>query len=208
MMFAFDAALAAAATLAIWALARSAARDRSLRIGAFPWPAAVVAAAIGALSGAREGREPTASSMIVPIAVILVIATVTVAAVVDARCGSIFDPLTYLLATVGVSAALERVQATNSLLGGVVLGAALLALHGATARRGIGLGDVKFAAALGAALGLPAGVLALCAAFVLGGLYGAAILLTQRARRGATVPFAPFMAAGTYLAVLFPSLAR
>ena len=205
MMFAFHAALAAAATLAIWALARSAARDRSLRIGAFPWPAVVVAAAIGALSGERE---PTPSSMIVPIAVILVIATVTVAAVVDARCGSIFDPLTYLLATVGMAAALQRVQAMNSLLGAVVLGAALLALHGATARRGIGLGDVKFAAALGAALGLPAGVLALCAAFVLGGLYGAAILLTQRARRGATVPFAPFMAAGTYLAVLFPSLAR
>jgi leader peptidase (prepilin peptidase)/N-methyltransferase len=68
---------------------------------------------------------------------------------------------------------------------------------------GMGLGDVKLLAAIGAFLG-PAGVLAtVLAASVLGLVLGGAIAL---ARRDASVPFgfAPALAAGALLVVLLP----
>jgi leader peptidase (prepilin peptidase)/N-methyltransferase len=69
----------------------------------------------------------------------------------------------------------------------------------------IGLGDAKLAPSLGAVLGLYGwGAVAggVFAAFLLGGVWGAGLLLTRRAGRGDALPFGPPLLAGALLAVL------
>lgn len=64
---------------------------------------------------------------------------------------------------------------------------------------GMGGGDVKLAGVLGMALGF-AGWSALAlgafAGFILGGVYGTALLLAGRAQRSTAIPFGPWMLAG------------
>lgn len=70
---------------------------------------------------------------------------------------------------------------------------------------GMGLGDVKLAALLGAYLGWSgwgALVIGGFAAFALGGVYALALLATGRARRGTGIPFGPWMLAGAWLGVV------
>jgi leader peptidase (prepilin peptidase)/N-methyltransferase len=69
----------------------------------------------------------------------------------------------------------------------------------------IGLGDVKLAGVLGLYLGwlgLDGVLLGVFVSHLLGGLYAAALLATRRADRKATIPFGPFMLAGTLVAIL------
>jgi leader peptidase (prepilin peptidase) / N-methyltransferase len=69
---------------------------------------------------------------------------------------------------------------------------------------GMGFGDVKLAGVLGLYLGwLGWGELAVGAflGFLLGGVWGAALLIARRAGRKSAIPFGPFMLAGALLAV-------
>jgi leader peptidase (prepilin peptidase) / N-methyltransferase len=92
----------------------------------------------------------------------------------------------------------------RALLGGLALAACYLAL-GVISRSAIGLGDAKLAASLGtlaAWAGWPTLVAGTFAGFLLGAVYGAALLLSRRAHLGQAIAFGPFMIAGIYLAVL------
>lgn len=89
-------------------------------------------------------------------------------------------------------------------LGGLAMGAFYLALFVAQPR-GMGFGDVKLSGVLGLAtawLGWGELVVGLFAGFLLGGLWGVALLATGRATRRSAVPFGPFMLAGALLAVV------
>jgi len=67
---------------------------------------------------------------------------------------------------------------------------------------GLGMGDVKLALLLGAALGA-AVVTAVVVAFVAAGLVGVALIATRgTAARKTTLPFGPFLAAGSLVALL------
>ena len=89
-----------------------------------------------------------------------------------------------------------------------VAGAAILYAFYAIVRfispRGMGGGDVKLAALMGLFLGwcgwarLAVGALA---AFVFGGLYGAALILLRRAKRRTAIPFGPWMIAGAWAGI-------
>jgi len=73
---------------------------------------------------------------------------------------------------------------------------------------GMGLGDVKLAGVLGLFLGfLGWGPLAVgaFAAFLLGGLFGVALLVTKRANRKSGIPFGPWMLAGAWVGIFFGS---
>lgn len=88
-------------------------------------------------------------------------------------------------------------------LGGLALFGFFLALA-IISPKGMGLGDVKFAGVVGAALGFlsyPAVVVGTFAAFVLGGAAGAALMLARRARRTSSIPFGPAMVAGAFVAL-------
>jgi prepilin signal peptidase PulO-like enzyme (type II secretory pathway) len=77
--------------------------------------------------------------------------------------------------------------------------ALLLFLGVRAATRGLGLGDVKFAAIIGLLCGFPG----LLAAFLIAALLGiiAALLLIRRgAGRSFPIPFAPFLTAGALIA--------
>ncbi|MGW1071407.1 prepilin peptidase [Streptomyces sp. NPDC002537] len=92
----------------------------------------------------------------------------------------------------------------RALLGGLVLGGGyftLFLIHPG----GMGFGDVKLAVGLGCALGWYGWQVLFLGAFaglLLGSLYGAGLLLTRRAGRGAALAFGPFMIAGAWLGLL------
>ena len=69
---------------------------------------------------------------------------------------------------------------------------------------GMGLGDVKLAGVIGAALGFlsyPALLIGAFAAFVIGGLVGVGLMLLRHATSKTAVPFGPSMLAGAFLAI-------
>ncbi|MER5646610.1 A24 family peptidase [Streptosporangium sp. NPDC002524] len=89
-------------------------------------------------------------------------------------------------------------------LGGLALAGFYLALF-LVNPAGMGLGDVKFAASLGTALGWLGWDTLVTGAFLgllAGGLYGAVLMAARRAGRKSEIPFGPFMAFGTLAAVL------
>ena len=72
-------------------------------------------------------------------------------------------------------------------------------------RGGLGGGDVALAGLLGLYLGwmsYEALVVALLAAFLLGGVYAGFLLVTRRAHRGTRIAFGPFLIVGALIAVL------
>lgn len=100
---------------------------------------------------------------------------------------------------VGDLAALGRAA-----LGAIILGGAYL-LIAVIRPGGMGFGDVKLAGALGlflAWLGWDALAVGALAGFVLGGLFGVALLLFRRAGRSTGIPYGPWMLAGAWLGIL------
>lgn len=124
-------------------------------------------------------------------------------ALTDLRSGLLPDRLTLsgLLAAVAFAAAGWTLSLRLALLGAMVGGGAILAIV-VISRGGMGLGDAKMLAMIGAFLG-PWGALGtlLWASFV-GSVVGVGLLLTGRATRKTKLPFGPFLAVGAVLAEL------
>lgn len=93
----------------------------------------------------------------------------------------------------------------EALLGAAAAAGLMLLPYAASRGRGLGLGDVKLACVLG--LGLTAGgaVRAVWFACVCGGAVASVLLLARRVRAGDALPFAPFLAFGSGLALLWPA---
>ena len=68
---------------------------------------------------------------------------------------------------------------------------------------GMGWGDVKLAACIGAFLGPAHTVMAFFAAFITGAVTGIALMVLRRRGKGVPIPFGPFMAAGALLALFY-----
>ena len=160
-----------------------------------PLTTAVVSAMVASAVGPRP--ELLVWLLLAPCAVTL--------AIVDWRVHRLPDALTLPMA--GATLVLLGAAALSpghhgswqtAVFGAVTLGAAYLLLvliHPS----GMGLGDVKLALSVGAILGWHgwgALVVGAFAAFLLGGLYGTALLLLGRADRQTAVPFAPMMLLG------------
>ncbi|WP_375389759.1 prepilin peptidase [uncultured Amnibacterium sp.] len=70
---------------------------------------------------------------------------------------------------------------------------------------GMGLGDVKLAGVLGlflGQLGVAQLAVGISAGFLLGGIFGVALLLSRRGGRRTAIPFGPWMLAGAWVGVL------
>lgn len=92
----------------------------------------------------------------------------------------------------------------RALLGGAAAFAVFLLLH-LVSPRGMGFGDVKLSFVLGVALGWVSGptvFLGMFLAFLLGSVIGILLIVTGVRSRRDHVPFGPFLAAGTMLALL------
>lgn len=86
---------------------------------------------------------------------------------------------------------------------GAAIGFALLLLIALVARGGMGWGDVKFAAFMGAATGLPLIFVALFCGIMLGGVTAVILLVSGRKGRKQAIPFGPFLALGTMATLLW-----
>ncbi|MBB5639519.1 prepilin peptidase [Cryobacterium roopkundense] len=165
------------------------------------------------------GRQPVPSDgtglllLIITLLAFLYLAAISIAlALIDIDTHRLPNRIllpAYWVAVVLLTAAALLGGEPERLLGAAVGGAGLFGLYLALALirpGGMGFGDVKLAGVLGLYLGwLGWGQLAVGAfgAFLLGGLFGVALLLAKRAGRKSSIPFGPWMLAGAWLGILF-----
>jgi prepilin signal peptidase PulO-like enzyme (type II secretory pathway) len=194
MNAALAATSAAGATVMYWMIADDAAVRRRMTIGSLPLLLPIAAAVTTCVASIAGISAPAVAAT----------AGVAVAGLVDARTGSIFDPLTISMLLASLALAAVSGSVIDGCCGAAAVGAALLTLHAISHGRGIGLGDVKLGAALGMALGVAGALTAIGLAFVFGGAYGVWLLATRRAQRDASIRFGPFIAAGTFATLLVP----
>ncbi|MGH8224578.1 MAG: prepilin peptidase [Gammaproteobacteria bacterium] len=139
---------------------------------------------------------------------LLLVWTLIAAAVIDLDRFLLPDALTLPLLWAGLLFNLfdTYVPLAEALIGAVagylVLWIVYQVFRLATGKEGLGYGDFKLLAALGAWLGWRMLPLIVFAAAVVGILIGGAWLLIARRGRGQPVPFGPFLAAGGMLALL------
>jgi leader peptidase (prepilin peptidase)/N-methyltransferase len=188
------AALAAAAAAIYWMIADNAACKRRICLGKLPVMLLISVAVVAALACATGAH----------VSAIAALSGVAVAGWVDARTGSIFDPITLTLLATSFTLCVLQGAPLDGVIGAAGVGATLFSLHAITHGRGLGLGDVKLGAALGMALGATTALTALAVSFGLGALYGTALIALKRANRRTSIRFGPFMAVGTIAAILAP----
>ncbi len=117
----------------------------------------------------------------------------------------VLPTLAVTLLLVGVEAVLlqDAARLMRSLLGMLLLGGFYLLLH-LGSRGGVGGGDVKLAALLGAVLawhGWDALAVGAASAFVFASLYAITLMLLRRATRKTRIAFGPWMILGTVFAI-------
>nr|WP_295712588.1 A24 family peptidase [uncultured Mitsuokella sp.] len=93
-------------------------------------------------------------------------------------------------------------ESVRGFVGGGHRGAGVLLLLRRLSHGGLGLGDVKYAAAFGIWLGVQGTMLALLLAFALGAVLALLLLACGRLQRGSALAFGPFLSAGAYLSYL------
>ncbi len=119
------------------------------------------------------------------------------------------DALTLPLLWAGLLVNLDGalVPYRNALLGAVagygVLWGVFQAFRLLTGKEGMGYGDFKLLAALGAWLGWQALPLIVILASTLGALTGGLLILLRRHHQGVPIPFGPFLAAAGWIALLW-----
>ncbi|WP_086724109.1 A24 family peptidase [Streptomyces sp. NRRL B-24085] len=166
-----------------------------------PTLTALLCAALAAATGTRP--EIAVWLLLTPVGVLL--------AVVDVRVRRLPDPLTLPLAAAAlallgaVSSLPEHTGTwTHALSGTLALGAGYWVLWRINPG-GMGFGDVKLALGAGAVLGWygwDTVLLGTFAGFLLGALYGGALVLAGRAGRRTAIPFGPFLITGVYAGLL------
>ncbi|GLW45223.1 prepilin peptidase [Streptomyces sp. NBRC 14336] len=162
---------------------------------------ALVCAALAAATGTRP--ELGVWLLLAPVGVLL--------AYVDFRVHRLPDPLTLplaaaALALLGVVALVPEHAGEwrTALYGALALGGGYFVLF-LINPSGMGFGDVKLALGLGAALGWYGWstlMLGTFAGFLLGALYGGALVVVRKAGRKTAIPFGPFLISGAFLGLL------
>ena len=134
--------------------------------------------------------------------------------VIDLEHGLILNKVVYpALALALVVAAIMPPQCLGgfgphpvvSAAAGAATGFVLLLIIALVSRGGMGWGDVKFAAFMGAAAGFPLIFVALFVGIILGGVVGILLLALRKKGRKQAIPFGPFLAVGTMTALLWGS---
>ena len=134
----------------------------------------------------------------------LFVSVLVVVAGIDIDHQVIPDRITLPGIGVGVLLSFLGIRASwlESLLG-IAVGGGLLFAVILLSGGGMGGGDMKLGAMIGAFLGYKLALLALFVAVILGGLVAVALLSTGIRRRKDPIPFGPFLAAGAALAMLW-----
>jgi leader peptidase (prepilin peptidase)/N-methyltransferase len=125
-----------------------------------------------------------------------------VAAGTDINTGLIPDRVTLPGIVIGfiLSFFSPEVTPAQSAMGILICGG-LLYLLAVASRGGMGGGDIKLMAMMGAFLGWAQGLLALFIGALLGSVVGIAGIATGRLKRGQPMPFGPYLAAGGVISI-------
>ena len=136
--------------------------------------------------------------------------TLLVLAVIDARTTLLPDSLTLPLIWGGLLAALlgwSSVSLSDAVVGAMAGYMSLWSVYWAfkliTGRDGMGYGDFKLFAALGAWLGWSQLPLIILLASVVGAVVGIGLMIAKRAGRDLQLPFGPYLAAAGWIALLW-----
>jgi leader peptidase (prepilin peptidase)/N-methyltransferase len=168
-------------------------------------PLVIATALVCAVLAAATGTRPEVGVwlLLAPVWVLLT--------VVDFRVRRLPDPLTLpfaaaALVLLGLTALVPEHAGewTTALLGSLALGGGYFVLF-LINPAGMGFGDVKLALGAGAVLGWygwPTVMLGTFAGFLLGALYGGALVVARRAGRKTAIPFGPFLISGAFLGLL------
>lgn len=124
--------------------------------------------------------------------------------VIDLEHRLILNKVTYpaMAAALLISLLSEEPGIIPSLIGGGI-GLGLFFLVALLSKGGMGGGDVKMAALIGFATGLPLVFVALFLAIVLGGVVALILLVSKKMTRKEGIPFGPFLSIGTIATFLF-----
>jgi leader peptidase (prepilin peptidase) / N-methyltransferase len=177
-------------------------RNRGWRLR---YPAVVlITAALGAFVGHQHGLTPAAAVLLLYCALLIHLAFV------DLEHSLVLNKV--VLPALPLAVALfpfsplgqtwDLGEAYLRSLQGAGLGFGVMLLIYLASRGGMGAGDVKLAAVLGAALGFPQIVAGLPIGFVIGGLAGMAVLALRVKGRKDTIPFGPSLIIGAALVLL------
>lgn len=82
----------------------------------------------------------------------------------------------------------------------------LLLTHLVTKGKGMGLGDVKLALAVGIILGWPGTLVWMYAAFLIGAVTGVILILARKAKFRVPIPFGPFLAFAFLIALIYAKI--
>jgi prepilin signal peptidase PulO-like enzyme (type II secretory pathway) len=190
------AAYAACMLLLLGAIAGE--RARAYDLCTSPWTLSAIVPGLVAvgLSGwlAFEGAGSYATPVL--------LACVAVSATTDIQTGFVFDRVLLATALVLLPVTMLSGRFLEAASGAILAAGLLLIPYACSRGRGIGLGDVKLAAAIGLGLGVAGAVTALWFAALCGGAVAAALLLSRRVRSDSSIPFAPFLALGASYAAL------
>lgn len=136
--------------------------------------------------------------------IFFVLAVLIAIFVIDLEHRYIPDSLVFslLLLTVGLMLATSVEAIFQYLAAGAAAGVFLLALHLVTLGRGMGLGDVKLALALGTILGFPLVVVWMLGSLILGSVVGLVLIALGRAKFKQEIAFGPFLVVGFFLSLV------
>jgi leader peptidase (prepilin peptidase)/N-methyltransferase len=167
-----------------------------------PWRYPIVEAVTAALFAAawlRFGGD--VRQFIVAVVFLAALMAITV---IDLRHQIIPDAITLpgVVAGFVATVATDRISWMDSVVG-ILLGSGLFVAVIVLSRGGMGGGDLKLGAMLGAFLGWQALLVALFIAVMLGGLSAVVLLASRRLARKDAIPFGPFLAIGGAVALFW-----
>ena len=132
----------------------------------------------------------------------VVCTTLVIITVIDYEHKIIPDIITLPGIVLGLGAGSYLVGWVDSGLGFLV-GGGLFYLLAVLSRGGMGGGDIKFIAAVGALLGWQKVLLVIVLGATLGAVIGLILMVAQKKDRKSQIPFGPFLAIGTLVAIFF-----
>ena len=120
--------------------------------------------------------------------------------IIDLEHQIIPDELSWLILALGLYTT-YNILYTN-LFAGFFFSLSLLTLYLITSGKGMGLGDVKLAIALGIWLGLEKGIIWLTYSFIIGGIVAGILLLLKKAKLKTKIAFGPFLIFAFWIVLL------
>lgn len=124
------------------------------------------------------------------------------AAFIDIDYGIIPDRLTYSGMIIGLLLSFGTLGFVPALIGLLAFGGLLLSVA-IVSQGGMGGGDVKLAAAIGAFAGIGGSAVTLFIASLTGTIFGLGVILIKKTGRKTPIKFGPFLAVSAYIAFLF-----